>query len=616
MDTAQFGFMLDYDTGRDPSVAANEHGLTVEVHSAWERDRLFYHFGLVRQMSMEWCPSVYYTDGRFPGCSVNKDGVVVEVHQSASQNTVWYMVGELWALDADGGTPAHDVTGFVTGAAVNDYCRDGEKIHWGTSTYYDTGITPDVAVNDLLQVVEVHHTHRESNTELFFRVGRVNPGRYEIEWGDSHEFADGDFPKVDIDDNGSVVIVWSERGRVRYRVARIRGNELDLDLYEAHDVDDGERADVALSQNGKVVLSWVGSDETVYQRVGRLGPASIAWEDDASALAWVVEACTVTMLGNYALAVSGQPNGKLAYSAALVLDHARWMETFRPRLGPFPLRRITVAGSHDASMYAGGLGGRTQDLSYYGQLGYGVRWFDVRIQYTRDDENKFRFFTHHKFVLGPLLDDVLADLKRFAEEGHREFAILTFDLDTGFNADVYKKFVAKVREAIGRWLYDAAPPPGKRFADLTLGELLGPEMRYFLAVRDVYARDDPQPGFWYYRKADDPYVAAASLRVYNVFAETTSWTEMRDDQFAKYRAYNGYCTSDPTVPCDLYLLSWTVTPFTGVWWWAQVADEHLGECMPTLPNDPHRPVNIVYCDYVEWARATDVALMMNGVGVW
>ena len=58
---------------------------------------------------------------------------------------------------------------------------------------------------------------------------------------------------------------------------------------------------------------------------------------------------------------------------------------------------------------------------------------------------------------------------------------------------------------------------------------------------------------------------------------------MQKDQFAKFERYTGKMAHDQNLPCDLFLLSWTLTPATGVWFAAQAANRRLGEYILKTP---------------------------------
>jgi hypothetical protein len=59
--------------------------------------------------------------------------------------------------------------------------------------------------------------------------------------------------------------------------------------------------------------------------------------------------------------------------------------------------------------------------------------------------------------------------------------------------------------------------------------------------------------------------------------------------------------------------SWTLTPVTGVWFASQPANRSLGAAMTALavPNSHGKIVNMLYVDYVEFARVADVALFQR-----
>ena len=96
---------------------------------------------------------------------------------------------------------------------------------------------------------------------------------------------------------------------------------------------------------------------------------------------------------------------------------------------------------------------------------------------------------------------------------------------------------------------------------------------------------------------------------------------MRADQLTKFANYDGMMANAPEKPCDLFLLSWTLTPKKRppwmVWPLAQAVNHHLGEFRsgppPTaVPNAKGKIINLLYVAYVEFARVTDVALFQNG----
>ena len=99
-----------------------------------------------------------------------------------------------------------------------------------------------------------------------------------------------------------------------------------------------------------------------------------------------------------------------------------------------------------------------------------------------------------------------------------------------------------------------------------------------------------------------------------IYRHTVSFEEMQEDQFRHFERYTGKMAHDRNLPCDLFLLSWTLTPVTGVWFAAQAANRRLGEFIIKMrPRNRYgQMVNLLFVDYVEYARVTDVALFRNG----
>jgi len=157
-------------------------------------------------------------------------------------------------------------------------------------------------------------------------------------------------------------------------------------------------------------------------------------------------------------------------------------------------------------------------------------------------------------------------------------------------------------------------PEGVRLADVTLAEYAsrGPSM--IVVVDEHYAINYRMPGFWVYRDWQSADPANGDLRVFDLYADTTNFEKMKDDQLGKFAVYNGKMDKNPALPCDLFLLSWTLTPPTAVWLSAQVANRRLGRDLSSVAttNAQGRMMNLLYVDYSETARVTDVALFRNG----
>jgi hypothetical protein len=273
------------------------------------------------------------------------------------------------------------------------------------------------------------------------------------------------------------------------------------------------------------------------------------------------------------------------------------------------LGQLTLPASHDAGMYLSGFPqslGRTQSLSIYQQLTAGVRWFDLR-----PESKGGKFYIHHGSILGPDLDVVLNDVRRFMAEGHHELVLLKFSHFDGINAGNYPAMTRQMRDALSPWLYENLPA-GKRLGDITLADFVRDHGRVVILCDGGLPVVNKQPGIWCYRDWENRDPQNGDLCVYDQYSNSTSFETMKADQLSKFAAFDGKCRQKPEVPCDLFLLSWTLTPPTGVISFSQKANAQLGDVMEHIGtlNSHGRRINQVYVDDAgEWL--TKVVVKMN-----
>lgn len=576
--SAFFGLAVQYDKGSVPSVALNEGGTALEVHKNEAGSTLYYHVGRLLGASVAWGPSRQYDTGSEPRCALSASGVALEVHKNEAGSTLYYHVGRV----------------------------AGDAVQWGPSRKYDSGITPAVAMNDAGVVVEVHQTQSPFSNGLYYHVGRVSGDS--VEWGSSHEYDSGSAPAIAVNKSGVVVEVHQSQSAptLWYHVGLVSGDKLDLggSVHFA----DGVAPSVALTDDGIVIVTWA-SITSLMQRTGHITGRSITWHGEARQYDTGV---TPSVAAAGKMAIQVHPSEDLFglwTSTSLITDRAAWMADRLGKLGGRPLSGLVLPAAHDAGMYVGGIAvlARTQDLTIQGQLENGVRWFDLRPRWTGS-----KFVLHHGSIDGSDLSEVLADIKSFAQ-GHRELIVLKLSHLDGMEDSRYADLTAMVSAAIGPWLVTTRPA-GKRLADVTLSEYLAQGTAVIVVVADDYARSKPAPGFWVYRDWDADRPAEGDLRVYDSYSNKMVFEEMRADQVAKFESYDGKCQKDPSVPCELFLLSWTLTPPTDVRDVSAAANRALGAAMATLPvpNPRGKIINLVYVDYVEYARVADVALFLNG----
>jgi hypothetical protein len=303
------------------------------------------------------------------------------------------------------------------------------------------------------------------------------------------------------------------------------------------------------------------------------------------------------------------PTTALSHPQPIPNDPANWMGNRIQILGSKTLPQLTLPASHDSAMYESGFTasfGRTQNLSIYQQLAAGVRYFDFRPQCKSG-----KLFLHHGSILGPPLAEVSGDVQRFMQEGHRELLLLKFSHYEGINSESYREMIEQISQSLGPWLYRSLPP-NHRLVDVPLNDYIRVTGKILILCDGQYPVENPTPGIWVYRDWNSRHPEQGDLRVYDSYSNSMSYETMKADQFAKFKSYHGQCANRPDVPCDLFLLSWTLTPPTDVPQFAKIADPHLNRDLAAIviPNEFGKRVNLLYADCVDtWL--TDVAISQN-----
>jgi hypothetical protein len=318
------------------------------------------------------------------------------------------------------------------------------------------------------------------------------------------------------------------------------------------------------------------------------------------------------LLAAVAIAIQSLSNNGIPFEAAHRMavnsTNAAWMEDHLPAWGGRKLSQLVLPASHDAGLYQGGpLGwGQTQCLSIYDQLRVGVRWFDLRPKWVRQ-----KFVIYHGPIAGPDLAEVLADLRKFASQEHHELIYLKLSHFEGIDDATYVQLTALLEDQLSPWVFTGVSP-AKRLADITLSEYVQSGTKIIVLVDGRYARDHPAKGIWTYSDVDDPQVRLADLRVYDIYSDTPDFNDMQADQFAKFARYDGKCR-DGATDCDLFLLSWTLTPRIKIWAATQPAIEHLRPSLLARPptNSAGKVMNLIYADFAGLQDVTGVALEEN-----
>jgi hypothetical protein len=585
MRSVFFGLGLQYDSGDGPCIAINNSGRVVEVHKNELGLTIYYRTGQVKQMTVDWSASSHeLTGGVDPSVALNNSGRVVEVHKN------------------EAGITLYSSTGTANG--------DG-TISWNSTDDYTSGITPSVALNDAGQVVEVHRS--EKTTRLYYRYGTLGSSNVDWEWDDNYD--NGQTPKVAINNNGDVVEVHQSEffADLFYFVGKINEDDEKIDFGSSQPLASGLNPSVALNDNGDVIVAW-SKDGLLWQRFGKINTSSkiIDWTGDAKEYE---SGATPSVATSNSMAIEAHEGAILQTlwsSTSIITDRAIWMTERRVELGSRTIPQLVLPASHDSAMYLDGLSvlGKTQYISIFDQLEYGIRYFDLRPEKSGD-----KIIIHHGPIAGPDLSVVLADIRSYCQFGHKELIILDWGEFTNFNATDYQAFVNQVNAAIGSWQFKGPLQSGQRLGNIPLATYTQNGPCIISAIADNWAVNNPQAGFWIYRKCDDADSNIGDLVVYDYYSDTTSYDTMRDDQLWKFDHYTGKQKNFPTLPCDIFLLSWTCTPITGVWFESVDPNRNLGNVIAevTIPNTYGQIMNALYVDYCEYARVTDVGIIQNNV---
>jgi hypothetical protein len=577
---ALFGIGQNYDTGRMSHVALNPKGLVLEVHASQNFATLYCRTGSLQADTVAWGASVSYGAGSSPCVALNGSGVAVEVHAESDGKGLAWLVGSAAA----------------------------SGVRWPQGArHYAVGATPAVALNDQGLLVEVHLD--PATGELVAMAGRSKGG--DVTWGGSQALGAGRQPALALSGKGEVILVHqaASGNGLLCRLGRIQGDLIQWG--PARPYGEGSHPSVAWGRDG-LLVEVHQNPAGLERRMGMLQGEAVAW----SGAAYFDDGAepSVACAGGKAIQTHSSENfSTLWYSASLILDRPDWM---RDRLGGSlkdkTLKQLALPASHDAGMYLAGarsLLGKTQDLNIHDQLMAGVRYFDLRPRWAGND-----LVICHGPINGPKLADVLGDVGRFMAEGRRELAILKFSHYSDFDdAKAYQELARRIKAALDPWLVTALPA-GRRLCDLPLQELLATGGKVLVVCDEAFPLRFPQRGIWVYRDWDAPDADAGDLRVFDQYANKIALTAMKDDQTRKFQAYDGRCKhpgkDGQPVPCDLFLLSWTLTPPTGVWLVSKDANRSLAAAANfLLPNAKGQGVNLFYTDYVEYSHSTDMSIL-------
>jgi hypothetical protein len=400
---------------------------------------------------------------------------------------------------------------------------------------------------------------------------------------------------------------------------------------------------VSLDDNGNVILLYSCEKTTYYAgkdtgygwctMTGKLGAGNaVQWVSTpilAPPMHYFAELLglsspSVALQNGIAVGVAQQGTRGLFSGMTMLTDRSNWMgDRIATTLNGKALRQIVFPASHDAGMYTGDLGpaGIAQSQNFYEQLTGGQRYFDIRPDAA--------LHVWHgpgqgsgPYVTGASIKDILDDVARYMREGHREVVILKFShFKYGFwdTNKPYDDIRTMIKNKLGTWLYDN-PNIAKgtaRLADITLTDMIPKDHGIVLPVVDLPSNNLTGTGdarIYSYRDWDSKIAGNQQFTVYDQYTETTDLSEMTSNQLVKFYNFNGKMQSFPNAPCDLFLLSWTLTPLAAIRASAAEADATLAPMLSRARANTRGFVpNVLYLDYYSWADPADLAIVENAL---
>jgi hypothetical protein len=637
-----------YDNGTQASISINAQNRCVEVHRGESANNLYFRVAQVRKnLIFEFFEPKppKYDDGNNPTVALTDQNVVIEAHDSGGK--LYYSVRMLRADNT------------VSQASSNEFPNQDPS---------SSDVALAVNGNGVLLAVHV------SAGNLFWRLGTVSGST--VTWQqNSHAFGEsGDLPHVAINTGGRAVAVYRKNGdELHYQVGQYSAANKTITWQPRERYENGTDPSVAITDRDVVFEAHKATPENdLNQRVGRisgdgkkidwqpwLGGDKLSYEFDNGVRP------RIATNGVFAVHVhESETRTSLFGTACLVFDRANWIGDNFTKLRATKLRELVLPAAHDAGKYDHGL--QTQKLNILQQLSIGVRWFDLRLIV---DDGKIKI--HHNVYVGVDFQDILDDVRRFMQD-HHELVILKLSHFTNFDERFDKtsanrngisaidKVIQMIRDrnrGIVQSLVTGTLP--NRLGATELRELISPRAGAVLVVVDNKDEDDnvltnvdfdksllQNKGIRKYRDwyADDP--EAGDLTVFDIYSNTADFDRMAegtgDDpderharerpgtggdakgkrlpvgQFEKFDLFDGVCRlqspSGNDVPCDLFLLSWTLTesglsPIAR----SRQANKRLVEYSARFPNaNSHkRIINLLFTDVVEDSRSADVAMVRN-----
>lgn len=643
-----FGFSADnYAQGRTPACAINASNLMVEVHKHANDNGLTYRLADVQGVNIAWRTKEgkgTFTHGNNPSVALNDNNVVVVMNDISKK--LQYSIG----------TVRGDTLGFsATGREFPGNQPDAKD--------------PSVAVNRAGMLLEVH----EQGNDIYFRGGILSGETARWPATATKLVSNGSRPFISVNNTGTIFVTFQRDNGVFFLIGTYDVNAPGgaITWGQPDGFENGERATVVVTDQNLVFITW-----TRNSKLFRINGAYVnsdlqiytALRDTNNAF-YFDDGTEPQIASNGSVAIQTHASGNdLLTNASLIFDRANWMGDNRTKLITKSLKDIALPASHDAGANTDNRA-RTQTFSILDQLFYGIRYFDIRPYYsgtkTSVPIDKSKLVTYHVLdaaavpsfgiagvLEGQSLQSIVTDVINFLDR-HNELVILKISHFRNFNETVFAALDELIRESrLISYLYTPDMTVTGRLAERKLDQFLLPAKGTVLLLVDIddnngnidYLGRSRPAGLFRYRDWFNAQPEAGDITVFDLFSDTSKFDKMASSededtkhpklpgskdfvkrgQIPKFRWFDGFCQgtgdSRSTTPCDLFLLSWQVTPNIPLLGGSPLSNSgtanknlvgYLARPENAGPNSNGKDINLIYTDGVESSRSTDVAMVRN-----
>ena len=297
-----------------------------------------------------------------------------------------------------------------------------------------------------------------------------------------------------------------------------------------------------------------------------------------------------------------------------------WMTQLPEDKKKIPINRLMIPGSHDSAMYnvsniTKDVDGQptwakymknvsfltrsaenwaiTQGHNIYRQLEQGVRYLDIRVAWSPEIN---QFVTVHSFG-GPLLSDVLTDIKTFSEKFDTEMLLIKFE--TLYTVGEDKQLNIRLMEFVKGYLSDNMVDNTKRIDKTSINDM-------YLLNKNIFVFND----YW-----------AANDRMFHINPFYGKWVDS-DNIAIKQKSFVSQIekfSQDKLYENGIMLIDWTYTAPRGqallsmnnLKSHASDVNKHISSFVLSLSPEAKKHIGVITADYVGCSNFIQYVIDLN-----